>query len=53
MSASPADKGDQNSYPENYLQPEVKGDGFMFPLRDGAYLLIKMQSAATAVVTMW
>jgi hypothetical protein len=32
---------------------EVKGDGFMFELRDGAYLLIKMQSATTAMVTMW
>src|SRR5215217_1141272 len=35
------------------LKMEVKGDGFMFELRDAAYLLIKMQSAATAVVTMW
>jgi len=35
------------------LKMEVKGDGFMFELRDGAYLLIKMQSPATAVVTMW
>src|SRR5829696_3144499 len=32
---------------------EVKGDGFVFELRDGAYLLIKMQSASAAVVTMW
>src|SRR5215204_5465824 len=35
------------------LKMEVKGDGFMFELRDGAFLLIKMQSPTTAVVTMW
>src|SRR5215216_861201 len=35
------------------LKMEVKGDGFMFELRDGAYLLIKMQSPSTAIVTMW
>jgi len=35
------------------LKMEVKGDGFMFELRDGAYLLIKMQSPTVAVVTMW
>src|SRR5215210_5083903 len=37
----------------NELNMEVKGDGFMFELRDGAYLLIKMQSPTVAVVTMW
>jgi putative DNA primase/helicase len=37
----------------NELKMEVKGDGFVFELRDGAYLLIKMQSASAAVVTMW
>jgi len=35
------------------LKMEVKGDGFMFELRDGAYLLIKMQSPSAAVVTIW
>jgi hypothetical protein len=35
------------------LKMEVKGDGFMFELRDNAFLLIKMQSPSTAVVTMW
>jgi hypothetical protein len=35
------------------LNMEVKGDGFMFHLRDEAFLLIKMQSPTVAVVTMW
>jgi|SRR5215208_3846060 len=35
------------------LKMEVKGDGFMFELRNRAFLLIKMQSPTVAVVTMW
>jgi hypothetical protein len=44
-------QGKSNDPPE--LKMEVKGDGFMFELRDKAYLLIKMQSPTVAVVTMW
>lgn len=40
-----------NQPPE--LNMEVKGDGFMFHLRDGAFLLIKMQSPMSAMVQMW
>jgi hypothetical protein len=43
-----ADKPNDHEY-----KMEVKGDGFMFELRAGAYILIKMQSATTAMVTMW
>jgi hypothetical protein len=39
--------------PQNYLQPKLQDDGFMFPLRDDAYLLIKMQTPTTAMVMMW
>jgi putative DNA primase/helicase len=35
------------------LKMEVKGDGFQFELRDGAFMLVKMQTPSTAVVTMW
>jgi hypothetical protein len=35
------------------LKMEVKGDGFMFHLRDGAFLLIKMQAPTIAMVQMW
>jgi len=40
-----------NQPPE--LKMDVKGDGFMFHLRDGAFLLIKMQAPTTAMVQMW
>jgi hypothetical protein len=42
-----------NSKDPAELKMDVKGDGFMFHLRDRAFLLIKMQSPAVAVVTMW
>src|SRR5918997_2407631 len=35
------------------FQMEVQGDGFMFPLHDNAYLLVKMQSPTVAMVQMW
>jgi hypothetical protein len=55
-----SDKQDdnQNDNQNNQGKPplfemQVKGDGFMFPLHDDAYLLIKMQSPTVAMVQMW
>jgi hypothetical protein len=41
------------SNPPDDLKMEVKGDGFLFYLRDEARILVKMQSPTVAVVTMW
>ncbi len=45
--------GEASSKKPPDLKLEVKGDGFMFELRDGVFFLIKMQAPTTAVVTMW
>src|SRR5215210_2280256 len=54
MGDSPAKDDNQNNQEKPELfKVEAKGDGFMFPLHDDAYLLVKMQSPTVAMVQMW